>query len=135
MKTEEEIIVETVKFYLEDLSRRAEDEIAGTCRYQTYDNKNCAVGRCMIKPIPPELVKTNTPVGFIYDLDSLLLPEYRGHSTKFWRFLQKIHDYQYYWIRDQEGVHSHNSPKEELTIKLRDHYPEALDILQKEGIL
>lgn len=97
-KTKKEILEEAFGFYSEDPSRRAINT-EGTCKYLMEDGRKCAVGRCLIEgkkicyggmeknPIFAEIQAQQ-----IDDLDSHLLPEYRGHDADFWQELQYWHD-------------------------------------------
>ena len=102
-KTKKEIILETAAFYGEDPSRRAvvNQDGRAKCRYLTEDGRKCAVGRCLIEggkmlsvgivgAISAELV--DMAVSEIYNLEDVLMPEYRGHDTDFWVRLQEFHD-------------------------------------------
>lgn len=102
--TTDEIVIETVRFYLSDVSRFASDK--GFCFYvvqhKNENEKNCAVGRCM-NPDGKEhfgsfrggiltvdfYIQDRTPEK---SLDDYLLPPYRGHSKMFWSALQTWHD-------------------------------------------
>lgn len=95
-----QIIEETVKYYSEDVSRRA-IKPGGRCEYLTSDGKMCAVGRCMINPG----TNRDDDIGFIpsysiieVDQDKILKKEYRGHENEFWFDLQKLHDANSNWI-------------------------------------
>ena len=101
-----DIIQETVDFYSEDISRRAYNSDEGGCEYY-IDGRSCGVGKCMTRP--KEFNKRFPLVGDdstaiedvskkIRSLDSFLKPEYRGHSIKFWKDIQTLHDLEQYWI-------------------------------------
>ena len=106
--TKKEIINETVEFYSADVSRRAS---SGTqCHYSIMKNgveKNCSVGRCMT----PEAIECFKE-SFIgvhgicirqkSSIDSVLRPEYHGHTEKFWSSLQKLHDEDMFW--NDQGI-------------------------------
>lgn len=95
MKTENEIIKETVEYYWADPGRRATSSRG--CEYLTADGRMCAVGRCMT-----EETRLRTPGAivnvvdlsdyFSSSLDDMLQPEYRGHPVHFWALLQNLHD-------------------------------------------
>lgn len=100
-KTKKEIINETAEFYGTDPTRRAtcNEEGRATCRYLTKDGRKCAVGRCFIhgKKIIAKRERFSAedfdaPVYDISNINSLLLPEYRGFNADFWRELQLFHD-------------------------------------------
>ncbi len=96
--TKLEIIEETAKYYAEDPSRRAIDEI-NFCSYLTLDGRMCAVGRCLVNPsnLDTSLSGRITEVHL-----ELLKPEYQGHTLDFWKDLQKFHDRPTYW--SSEGL-------------------------------
>jgi len=96
-----EIIDETAEFYMEDVSRRAMNSTGG-CNYVTQDGRCCAVGRCMLDPPKPDSDAAKKYASDFDDLDSLLKPEYRGHSIQFWGQLQDWHDSSAYW--NDEGL-------------------------------
>ena len=105
MKTKLEIIDETVKYYSEDVTRRAVPKEGG-CYYHVFDqgmDKYCAFGRCMIDP----KISVDDTSGFNesqsiigVDQDLLLKEEYRGHSNRFWIEIQRLHDNDVYWGSD-----------------------------------
>lgn len=102
--TKTEIINETVKYYSEDVSRRAKEE-GGNCMYiMTTDTgavKKCAVGRCMNK----EGIKrygniTGITAYNIFSMregDIILIGKYKGHNADFWYDMQFLHDNNYNW--------------------------------------
>jgi len=89
MKTMLDILNETIAAYTSET--RAVDE-RGFCRLLTRGGRMCARGRCMIDP------------GEFYggDFDQSLKPEYRGHPSAFWAYLQGLHDRACFW--DEEGL-------------------------------
>ncbi len=104
MKTKVEIINETVDYYSTDTSRRAITTNKWghfTCLYKMPDGRNCAVGRCLIKP-PSNSLGIRDLETYKGELDNLLKPEYREHSLSFWEDLQEIHDTPSYW--NSEGM-------------------------------
>ena len=99
--TKQEIINETVKYYDEDIDRRAMD-IHG-CVYNAYDGTYCAVGRCFEdkwKRVDDDFVLegNDADIESMYkengfdNLDGMLQPKYRGHEVEFWEELQRLHD-------------------------------------------
>lgn len=102
MKTKLEIIDETVKYYSEDISRRAVLDMG--C-YYWMQGKMCAVGRCLIDPeaiqkLIEEKGYGDTDVGTlsgVTDFQSSLKEEYRGHDLNFWKSLQIFHDENSNW--------------------------------------
>ena len=120
--TKEQIIDETVKYYSNDVKRRA---VApdGACVYFTEDNRMCAIGRCLNQKHP--FIKEMKSFNIIGDcaeliteldrfdsedvsedgpystqLDKILRSKYKGHSFKFWQDIQKLHDLDTYWQED-----------------------------------
>ncbi len=123
MKTELDIINETVEFYSTDTNRRAITK-KGNCEYLTSDGRKCAVGRCfdenkmnkdiyeIIKEVIPIKMATKSSI----TLDNLLKDEYKGHSTEFWSKLQLLHDVSQNWIENGLSKYGHeylNNLKEE----------------------
>jgi hypothetical protein len=103
--TREEIVKETIQYYR--THRQAGD--GNTCYYLMEDGSMCAVGRCMIEPS----VGMRGTVSRLWDKnglkiafeDSLLQPQYHGHSADFWSELQALHDNCEccYWIPNEDG--------------------------------
>lgn len=98
-KTKKEILEEVFQYYAADPSRRATNA-EGSCRYLMEDGRKCAVGRCLIEGkkicfggMQKDPIFAEIQVNQIDNLDSHLLPEYRGHSVDFWQELQYWHDY------------------------------------------
>ena len=98
--TKEEIINETVEYY-KDASKRGYNDVTGKCEYLTESGNMCAVGRCLIPGSVMESRSQNKEVpqrnfiGAVTDvvnLEQILKPEYRGHSSHFWMLLQNLHD-------------------------------------------
>lgn len=102
--TKLQIIQETVDYYSEDTNRRAVTN--GVCSYNSVDNKQCAVGRCLIDPVYFEALVTNHECGSsaiadieeFSDFEENLKEEYRGNSLDFWTSLQELHDQKENWI-------------------------------------
>jgi hypothetical protein len=105
MKTENEIIKETVEFYWADPKRRATADIG--CWYLTIDGRMCAVGRCLTQRHAWRAFAMLCSVGQLpgrlleASLDEILQPEYRGHSVEFWENLQNLHDNEHIWDSEQ----------------------------------
>lgn len=105
-KTKLEIFEETVAYYTEDVSRIARDA-NDLCCYETEDGRHCAVGRCMIPDselhIPNgSMRKAKCSVDHIQNLQETLRPEYRGHGSRFWLSMQRLHDGREFWT--DEGL-------------------------------
>lgn len=97
-KTKKEILEEAFQYYAADPSRRATNA-KGSCRYLMEDGRKCAVGRCLIEGkkicfggMQKDPIFAEIQVNQIDNLDSHLLPEYRGHNVDFWQELQYWHD-------------------------------------------
>lgn len=102
MKTQTDIVLETLQFYLEDpKNRRA--TAGGGCFYRIPGKVplHCALGRCMTDEALDKLQNSGAFASALActhgSLDQFLRPEYHGHSTKFWRRLQQLHDENAYW--------------------------------------
>lgn len=133
--TEDEIVVETVQYYLEDPRRRASflrDDVP-VCAYETPDgSRRCAVGRCMRLDMPG--VNLKSLCGGVDSLEKqlpclfeeALRPQYRGHSKVFWSSLQNIHD------NDNDMVWLSRTS---MCRRLRREFPKALEKLQSLGLL
>ena len=94
--TKEEILKETIDFYLTDPKRRATCS-NGTCSYLTDDGRKCAVGRCLkpggLADLRLDCGEENPSVfSFAKHPDNYLLPQYCGYSIYFWSKLQRLHD-------------------------------------------
>lgn len=115
--TKLEIIDETVKFYSEDINRRAiirgntDGKPSHKCVYLTPDQRMCAFGRCMtidsLKKAEEKGSLNSTIDGLLSDLglanvDDVLRAKYIGHSTSFWADVQILHDRDNHW--DQNGL-------------------------------
>lgn len=99
-------------FYSTDPSRRAHTD--GCCRYHKVTNAGvitmCALGRAMMEG-EAERMESECPgsIGSVLshleyeelELDAILRPDMRGHSTEFWRELQDIHDLVENWDDDR----------------------------------
>lgn len=106
-KTKEEIVEETIQMVKNHgrAIHETENTIGGQtvidrdCMYRVEgkDHPGCAVGRCLIPSKYQESFEFENPselaeIAGEGDLDDLLIPEYRGHSVKFWQLLQRLHD-------------------------------------------
>ena len=133
--TKNEILIETIRFYGEDPTRRATNAQGG-CSYRkpptdTMLERCCAVGRCMT---PDALDKHEKYPGFVdslvdthegSDVDNILRPEYHGHGLLFWKELQSLHDHAQNW-RDNH----------ELSRFIEDSFGEkALEAVRDAGLL
>lgn len=133
--TKNAILIETVRFYSEDTTRRATIALGG-CTYRipptdTMPERCCAVGRCMTTEA---LNKYGSHSGFVNilvnaneggDVDNILRQEYHGHDIKFWWDLQGLHDAPQNW-----------SNKYELSKFIRTCFGEnALEAVRDAGLL
>jgi hypothetical protein len=105
MKTKTEILNETAAFYnLNNRSVRESESVhvIKFCMYTNPDGKHCAFARCC-QPDKISLLKEENTVEQLIDncyityVDSVLLPEYHGHSVDFWRGVQGLHDNEGNW--------------------------------------
>ena len=98
-----QIVYETIKYYVDH--DRAWDEEKKVCRYKTFDGRMCAFARCMKEAVLEKVKKHFNDVSIAVlerdvgegdsqqeRLDSLLKPEYQGHSYAFWTAVQHLHD-------------------------------------------
>lgn len=103
MKTIEEkrleFLEDTVKYYSEDVSRRALDS-QGSCRYITEDGRRCAIGRFIIEDHMCEVLdnsKSNT-VWSIFKFCPHFLPKHiLDLGSDFLGSIQLLHDGIFYW--------------------------------------
>lgn len=122
MKTQTDIVLETLQFYLEDPKNRLAYANGG-CFYGRPggETRNCALGRCMTDEALGKLWDsghTASVLAMVYgSLDQFLRPEYHGHSTKFWRHLQELHDENAHW--NPEDSHARR-------LFVEAHFPDAL---------
>jgi hypothetical protein len=127
MKTENEIIKETVEFYWADPKRRAVTDLG--CEYLTLDGRMCAVGRCLTPQHAKRAQGLMCGVDQLPDLlkatlDEMLQPEYRGHSVDFWTHLQALHDGPQVWnteglLRPRLAYYFPNFPFDSLNLPIR----------------
>lgn len=105
LKTAEEIIDETVKFYSTVSNRSVENE---SCKYISTDGKMCAFGRCAKDPsilMEGHGVSVHyviTKYGGQIPIDDVLKDEYKGQEPNFWNDLQWLHDSWAHW--DSNGI-------------------------------
>ena len=113
MKTQAEIVIETLKFY--NTNNRGYNSEADHCTYYDKSTGNkCAVGRCIndsaiesVYKCEQDYLKSTdaSPNALTLDtlfkgIDNLLKPEYHGHDIGFWESLQYIHDCTHFWDED-----------------------------------
>lgn len=99
VKTQEEVVKETIDFYSEDTSRRAKS-LFGGCAYLTDDGKMCAVGRCFNEE-GLELYGKHSHYVSGYML-RYLKSEYSVDDLSFWSDVQELHDNDNHW--DENGL-------------------------------
>lgn len=97
-KTKGEIIKETFAYYDTNPKERRSVE-QSTCKYNSHDGRKCAFSRCCIEGVNLKEGKSVRHAG-VSDLDTILKPEYRGHSKTFWTALQTMHDTPTNWSED-----------------------------------
>lgn len=137
--TANEIIIETLQYYLEDPSRRAVSTPAeaGKCKYLTEDGRRCAVGRCLVSNLEGvDLTTLITDVhGLNAELQDVLLgglegalkPEYRGHSIKLWTMLQQMHDDYALW-RQEGPSGGYRALAKWLLVRAESAYDKAVEL-------
>lgn len=108
MKTKLKIIEETVKYYSEDVRRRAVNGIQ--CSYITEDGRMCAVGRCLQNP--KEFGEISAYDLLLENEDDIFKPEYQGHDPEFWEGLQKLHDNRKFWTTKGISLNGQDKVKE-----------------------
>jgi len=94
--TVEEIVKETIEYY--KTHKRAVNAY-GYCYYITKEGDMCAAGRCQIMPDESMLGS----VIHIPNFERTLKEQYRGHSVRFWRELQGLHDRSKHWVENDKG--------------------------------
>lgn len=133
MKTQTDIVIETLQFYLADPARRAKTRGGNACFYAMplEPSHRCAVGRCMTEKAIKEFGSYTGGVNHLNadhgPLDTLLREEYRGHSKAFWFSLQVLHDEDCYWTADDAATLRRKSVKID--------FPEALDSCVALGLV
>lgn len=143
MKTETEIIIETLQHYSDPANRAITRDAHGNmiCLYtaRNEDVTHCAVGRCMTEKALSEIGSTIDSATGIADaygggsLENLLQEEYRGHPLDFWGTLQTLHDTDRLWLASAccEG----NTPAEERFRFISQRFPEALQPALDLGLI
>lgn len=130
MKTETEIVLETLRYYGANPAETRAVNSVGGCEYITPDGRMCAVGRVLsLEGLRKahgcgDTVEALANRRFNGDLDSGLKPEYRGHSLEFWTDLQFLHDDGGRW----------NNPAA-LAQRIRDYFPDAYEPAIAEGLI
>lgn len=105
MKTQTDIVIETLQFYLEAPSRRSTYG-GGGCYYAFPQDpsRRCAVGLCMTEEAIEDHGDYMGDASIMADefgsLDQFLKAEYHGHPTEFWQRLQNLHDEDLHWSDD-----------------------------------
>jgi hypothetical protein len=96
MKTKIEIIEETANYY-NDSNRSVNND--GECVYIGQDGAMCAFSRCCnensrgyLLAVDNRRLSAHKGVGSLEDPESLLKEEYKGHSLRFWKDIQRFHD-------------------------------------------
>lgn len=91
--SEDQIVLETLKYYLEDSSRLSTTEL-GSCVYNGPNGEVCAFARCISPSLRKHLVEGNLLEEYL----GYLMPEYSGHSYDFWTGIQVLHDFYIYKV-------------------------------------
>lgn len=92
-----EILEDTVKYYSEDVTRRAVTD-KGNCRYKTIDGKRCAIGRLSKKDLKEGYSVTNSNNIVFNELEE----ELQLLGGLFLESLQNLHDSRMNW--DKNGI-------------------------------
>ena len=126
MKTQTEIVIETIQFYLADpVARRAKSLSVASCYYAMpgEPSRRCAVGRCMTEGAVKEFGSYIGGVDELIEahgsLEKMLREEYRGHPQDFWFILQALHDEDCFWTADDAATRRREF--------VRSYFPDALD--------
>lgn len=145
MKTETEIVIETLQHYSDPTNRATTRDGNGhmTCLYTAHKedgtHTHCAVGRCMTEEALREIgsaVDSATGIADAYgggSLEDLLQEEYRGHPMTFWDSLQALHDTDKYWLESACCLHS--TPAKERFRFISRFFPEALQPALDLGLI
>lgn len=134
MKTQTDIVIETIQFYLADPAARIAKIMGGnSCHYAMplEPSRRCAVGRCMTEEAIKEFGSYIGGVDELIEahgsLEKMLREEYRGHSQEFWFSLQVLHDADCYWTADDAATRRRKL--------VRRCFPEALDSCVALGLV
>jgi hypothetical protein len=116
MKTQKEIVLETVEHYSDPNNRSlfypsGEPKDATSVYVSTNGNK-CAVGRCLKDVVANAIIPSRRIKGVARGMckstiDALFEPEYSGHLLDFWDKLQLLHDNHNHWSKNgitKEGI-------------------------------
>jgi hypothetical protein len=100
MKTQSEIVDETIAFY--QVNPRSlnpdKNEYEARCLYNGPNGTVCAFSRCVIPEKRKELPEGEGCWAILHKSgDEILIPEYRGHEISFWEAIQSLHDDNEYW--------------------------------------
>lgn len=95
--TEEEIVLETIKYYRTH-PRSLSESTAGGCRYIGPNGERCAFSRCCT-------AKSQFVEGDACDRqpEARLQRKYKGHPIDFWLDLQSLHDDALNWHPNPHG--------------------------------
>lgn len=128
MKTQTDIVIETLQFYLEDPKNRLAYANGG-CFYGRPggETRNCALGRCMTDAALERFWDSGHAADVLAktcgSLDQFLKPEYHGHSTEFWDDLQRLHDGAAHWSLED------SQPRRQfVTACFPDALPKAIEL-------
>ena len=100
MKTEKEIVAETIEFYGADPEGRRADDGHACLYFAKIDGRvrRCSVGRCFTVE-NAKLAEKAYRGGVSEDLlaNIPMKAPYQGHGVVFWENLQGLHDAECYW--------------------------------------
>ena len=97
-QTRQELLENTIAFYSEDVTRRAFDEGAGGCMYQTEDGRNCAIGRELKSPSTFGVATNSSTSGIsCFALMSELPKRLSSMGAGFLCEIQVLHDCDLHW--------------------------------------
>lgn len=125
MKTQLEILDETVKYYEEH--KRA---IRGdACYYKSPKGNKCAIGRLMTDYYLKKYKDSTRNIAYLGNdgdngiLNTIVKSEYRGYSIEFWMKLQKLHDQSSFWddcdgfqVLSKKGLYKYEDIKNQLPL-------------------
>ena len=92
-----ELLEDTVKFYSEDINRRAILKGTDTCAYRGKNNTKCAVGRWIADDLYDDDFEFNGVHSLVCEsrfksIDEILVEDKQGFNIDFWSKLQDFHD-------------------------------------------
>lgn len=91
-----EFLEDTVKYYSEDVSRRAIDRSPGKkppCQYKTRDGRKCAIGRHILD----EKYSSDLEGKFAHQVLHTVKKEIAELGSNFLSYIQNLHDHEDNW--------------------------------------